>query len=325
MVGTQISTGKGLWRFLLIFLFLGLSFGCDRPTKPPVKVSLASTKKSAPILQDQSNQSKPTLRVAISAIISPKETFTLYKDLLNYISRKLNVSLKLVQRETYAEVNNLVKDNELDLAFVCSGAYVGGHDQFGMELLVAPVAYGETVYYSYIIVPAESTAKSLEDLRHKRFAFSDPMSNTGKLAPTFMLAQLGENIDSFFSKTIFTYSHDRSIEMVNNSLVDGAAVDSLIWEYINRKNPALTAHTKIIKKSEPYGIPPVVVPAGLDPTLKENLRDLFLNLNTDTAGKKILAELLIDKFIVVDDHQYDSIRKMQRYGKTCIQSRSTKQ
>lgn len=297
-------------RLLILFIScLSLLAGCERRQEAPLKVSLA------PVEQEHAKRpglTPPELRIAISAVISPKETFVLYKDLLNYISEKLGMRVQLVQRETYAEVNNLVRDNQLELAFVCSGAYVDGHDQFGMELLVAPVAYGESVYYSYIIVPATSPAASLEDLRGKRFAFTDPMSNTGKLAPTSILAQLHETPESFFSSVIFTNSHDRSIEMVANNLVDGASVDSLIWEYLNGTSPALTSRTRIVKKSEPFGIPPVVVPKGLAPVLKERLRQVFLNLDREEAGREILARLKIDRFIRLEDSRYDSIRKMQR-------------
>lgn len=296
------------WWVILLLGLCCLLPGCDRSENTPVKVSLSSSKQNESI---QKEEEKPALRIAISGVISPKETFILYKDLLDYISLKLGLGVELIQRQTYQEVNNLVRDNELDLAFVCSGAYVEGHDQFGMELLVAPVVHGETVYYSYIIVPKNSKVTNLEGLRGKRFAFSDPMSNTGKLSPAYMLATMHENADSFFRDYIYTYSHDRSIEMVAYALVDGAAVDSLIWEYMNSKDPTFTSQTRIIHKSEPYGIPPVVVPASLDNKLKDDLRSLFLNIHTEEKGRKILNSLFIDKFIVVDDRQYDSVRKMQ--------------
>jgi phosphonate transport system substrate-binding protein len=296
-----------MWMPLILFFFF-LSLGCDRQDDAPVKVSLSAGNKSE-IIQEKENL--PTLRIAISAVISPKETFILYKDLLDYISEKLGVKVNLIQRKTYAEVNNLVRDNELDLAFVCSGAYVAGHDQFGMELLVAPVAYGKAVYHAYIIVPKTSKATTIEDLRGKRFAFTDPMSNTGKLAPTYMLSQMNENVDAYFSEYIFTHSHDRSVEMVAHALVDGASVDSLIWEYMNSLDPTLTSQTRIIKKSEPYGIPPVVAPLSLDENMKEDLRNLFLNIHTEKEGREIIEKLHIDKFVVLDDNRYDSIRKMR--------------
>ena len=298
------------WFVLCILLFFFFALGCDRREDKPVKISLTTGSEKETI---QQKADKPAFRIAISAIISPKETYILYKDLLNYISKNLNVRVELIQRQTYEEVNNLVRENKLDLAFVCSGAYVDGHDQFGMELLVAPVAYGEPVYHSYIIVPKASTASSLEDLRGKRFAFTDPMSNTGNLSPTFMLAQMNEEVDTYFNEHVFTYSHDRSIEMVAHALIDGASVDGLIWEYMNSTDPALTSQTKVISKSEPYGIPPIVVPSSLDVNLKKQLRNLFLNIHNEADGKIILQKLHIDKFVMLDDNAYDSIRKMRSW------------
>jgi phosphonate transport system substrate-binding protein len=53
------------------------------------------------------------------------------------------------------------------------------------------------------------------------------------------------------------------------------------------------------------------VPPLLDSKLKENLRNLFLNIHTDENGRLILEKLYIDKFVVLEDDRYDSIRKMQ--------------
>jgi phosphonate transport system substrate-binding protein len=104
--------------------------------------------------------------------------------------------------------------------------------------------------------------------------------------------------------------------MVAYGLVDGAAVDGLIWQYVNRKNPKLTSETKIIAQSEPYGIPPLVVSRKIDKALKIKLRDLMLNLHNDPKGAKILKEIFIDKFVPADDSSYNSIRKMCQLAKS---------
>jgi len=294
----------------IVFLLLVSLVSCDRHGENTVEISLRDVEQ---IETPKPAESDEKLRIAIAAVISPKESFILYKELLDYISEEIGMPIQLVQRETYAEVNNMVRDNELDLAFVCSGAYVDGHDRFGMELLVAPIAYGKTVYFSYWIVPSNSTVSSIQDLRGKKFAFSDPMSNTGKLSPTYTLAMMHEDIDSFFKEYIYTYSHDRSIEMVAHNLVDGAAVDGLIYDYVNIKKPEITEKTKVIYRSEPYGIPPVVVPKQLPKEIKEKLRHLFLTIHETDKGRKILNKLLIDRFTLIDDSAYDSIRKMQHW------------
>lgn len=287
---------------LLALMAMAACVGCEE-TK---KVSLEEIE---PVVTSEEPVQK--LRVAVAAVISPKATFVYYTDLLDYVSKKMDMPVELVQRETYAEVNELLKTRQIDMAFVCTGAYVDGHDDFGMELLVAPMAFGQTVYYSYIIVPAESGIQNVEQLRGKKFAFTDPMSNTGKLAPTYMLALMNETPDTFFGEYTFTYSHDKSIESVDMNIVDGAAVDSLVWEFMNITNPSRTTGTRIISKSEPFGIPPVVVHPGLNPAIKEKLKDVLLHMDKDEWGRETLSLVMIEKFTTIDDSAYDSVRMMK--------------
>ena len=152
-------------------------------------------------------------------------------------------------------------------------------------MLVAPQAYGETNYYTYIIVNKDSPVEKFEDLRGKSFAFTDPLSNTGKLVPTYLLALIKETPDSFFKKYIYTYAHDKSILAVANKFIDAAAVDNLIWEYQNRTNPKFTSRTRIINKSQPFGISPVVVRKNLDDVLKAKLKKVFLDAHKDETAK----------------------------------------
>ncbi len=76
--------------------------------------------------------------------------------------------MELVLRRTYAEINDLVESGYVDVAFVCTSAYVAGHDKFGMELLVAPQVNGETTYYSLLIVPAGKLGLSRTSSHLKR-------------------------------------------------------------------------------------------------------------------------------------------------------------
>ncbi|MDP3298135.1 MAG: phosphate/phosphite/phosphonate ABC transporter substrate-binding protein [Thermodesulfovibrionia bacterium] len=251
---------------------------------------------------------KNPIRIAIGSMMTPKEGYAYYKHLLNYIGEKMGRPVKLIDREKYAEIIALLKTGYLDIAFVCSKPYVDGHKEFGLELLVVPQVNGKTEYYSYIIVPVDSPVKTFEELRGKTFAFTDPGSNTGKLVPAHMLFKMNETPDSFFKEYIFTYDHDKSIKAVAKKIVDGASVDSLIWDYYNKFNPELTSKTKIILKSPPYGITPVVVPPGLDPEIKNKLRKIFLDIHKDEEGKKILEGMMIDKFVAGNDASYNSIR-----------------
>lgn len=288
-----------------LVVILLLLAGCGSPTRYP-RVSLAevpSTATSTPL------GSQAPLRVAIAAVISPKGTIESYTPFLDYLARQTGRPVELVQRQTYAEVNNLVRDGGVELAIVCTGAYIHGHRDFDMELLVAPQVAGKTVYYSYIIVPVSSPAQSLADLRGKTFAFTDPLSNSGWLMPVHLLWQMGETPEHFFEQTIYTYSHDNSIRAVAEGLVDGASVDSLVYDYALHRDPTLADRVRIIGRSEPCGMPPVVVPPGLDAAQKAALRDILLTMHQNPDGRAALDELLIERFVPIDDRTYDSVRE----------------
>ncbi len=294
----------------LIFILIVITSGCIEKQE---KLNLS-------IVQEPDIRKDDTaVKVAIASVVSPKESYAYYDEMIRYISQKLGGPVKIVERRSYQEVNDLIKNNQIDFAFVCSGAYIDGNSEFGMKLLVSPKVYGKTTYQSYIIVPVNSNYTSLTQLRGKKFAFSDPLSNSGKLYPTYRLALINETPESFFgvgengrNNSFFTYSHDNSIIAVAEGLADGAAVDSLVYEYMNETRPEIISKTRVIETSPPFGIPPVVVSKDIDPFLEKRLKDIFLNMDKDEDGKAILSRIKIDRFVSINDNAYDSVREMRK-------------
>ena len=250
------------------------------------------------------------LRVAVAAVISPQGTVESYSGLVHYLGEKTGRPIELVQRRTYMEVNDLLENGEVDLAFVCTSAYIAGERDFGMELLAAPQVNGETVYRSYLIVPFSSPAHDMADLKGKVFAFTDPISLTGRAYPTALVQQLGATPETFFSRTFFTYSHDEAIYAVANGLADGAGVDSLIYDYALDRDPGLAEKVKIIHQSAPFGIPPVVVNPNLRPQIKADLQAILLEMFNDPAGQDALAAIGVEKFVTINDSTYTSVRSL---------------
>ena len=224
----------------------------------------------------------------------------------------LGKRVELVQRKTYNEINELLGKGEIDLAFLCSGPYAAAKDNSTFELIATPEIAGSHFYQAYLIVNEKSPFHKLEDLRGRTFAFTDPDSNTGRLVPLYWLAKMEERPETFFRDVIYTYSHDNSIAAVAKGMVDGASVDGLVWDYFSKHNPALTSSTRIIRKSDHYGIPPLVASKKLPEDIKKTVRDLLLSLHKNDEGKEILGQLMIDRFVEPQDQWYDSIRRMQQ-------------
>jgi len=256
------------------------------------------------------NSAVVPLRVAVAAVISLQGTVESYTQLLETLQSRLNRPVELVQRRTYLEINDLLEQGQVDVAFVCTSAYIAGHEKFGMELLVAPQVNGETVYYSLLLVPGDSAANDLADLRGKVFAFTDPISLSGRMYPTYLVRQQGSTPEEFFGRIFFTYSHDQAILAVANKVADGAAVDSLVYEFFLAREATIGQKTRVIHRSPPFGIPPVVVNPALRPQMKLELQNFFLSLHQDLQGQAALRAIGVDRFVPIEDSAYQSVREL---------------
>ncbi len=298
---------KSTFLFSLIIFSTLIGSGCEKSNDYEF-VDLSE--KSEPEKQTASISDPKQLRVAIAAMISPKETLVYYEEILNYIGSEVGYEVTLIQRKTYSEVNKLFPKRLIDLAFVCSGPYANEQAKYKFEGLATPIVRGKPYYQSYMIVQKNSSYNSLEDLRGRIFAFTDPDSNTGSLVPRFWLYQRNEDPESFFNRIIYTYSHDNSILAVAKGLVDGAAVDGHKWEFYNAKNPAFTSKTRVIKKSDHFGSPPLVASSFLPPQLKANIQNVILTMHKSDIGEKILENLIIDRFERPKDEWYENVKSM---------------
>ena len=258
--------------------------------------------------EDPDNNTKPqTVYIAIASMTSPKETYQYYSDLINYISKETGHPIYIKQKKTYEEVNKMLENSEIDFAFICAGAYAEEYHTHKLKLMVAPQISGKLHYHAYIIVNKNSGINKFTDLRDKSFVFTDPLSNTGRLYPVKRLTEMNTTSEEFFMKTVFSYGHDISIQMVNRGIIDGASVHSLIYNYIAYYHPEEVSNIDIIEESEEFGMPPVVIPATLPQEKFKNYQKIFLNMHKDSTGREILSKLHIDSFRIVDNSIYSSV------------------
>jgi phosphonate transport system substrate-binding protein len=251
------------------------------------------------------------IRFGLTAAVA-RENLDLYERWAAYLGRKVGRPVQFVQRRTYREAIELLQTGEHDFSWICSAPYVKYRSSNVLGLMAVPVFDGKPLYQSYIVAQKDRPFRTIGDLKGHIFAYSDPDSNTGYIVPRHMISDLGGNPDSFFRQTFFTYSHTESIEAVAAQVADGAAVDSYVWEYLNRKQPQFTANTKVIQRSESFGFPPLVYRTGVDPELLTRMTEALLNMDKDPDGRALLAELMLDRFISAPSSLYDNIRLDER-------------
>lgn len=230
-----------------------------------------------------------------------------------YLSAQLKRPVEFVQRDTYRQMMDVVKQQEVDFAWLSTFPYAYMAKRGRVKLLVAPMTPGKgSSYAAYLLVPATDTrSRSIEDLRGSIFAFTDPYSLTGYQVPLFWLRQLGERDPKhFFRKTFFTHAHGNTIAAVASGLADGGMVDSYAWDRAVSKEPALSGQLRIVTRSVDFGFPPIVSVPKVSAQDAAALRDVLLAMARNEEGQRLLKMVGLSGFEIADPRRYRNLAPM---------------
>jgi phosphonate transport system substrate-binding protein len=217
-------------------------------------------------------------------------------DLLQaYLQEALNRPINLVKRRTYQEITALLLSGELDAAWICGFPFIQHWDR--LSLLVVPLYHGKPLYQSYIIVPKNRSVADWRELRGDVHAFSDPDSNSGHLVTWALLAEGKETPQSFFRQTFYTYGHRNVVRAVATGLAQSGSVDGYVWDVISHRDPELALQTKILRRSEWLGFPPVAhLKSERDSEPVQLLSRALQSADQSAKGRELLAMLELDGF-----------------------------
>jgi phosphonate transport system substrate-binding protein len=228
-----------------------------------------------------------------------------------YLETRLSRPVEFVQRDRYRETMDLLQQQKVDFAWICDYPYVVLKKD--VRLLAVALNEGKPTYRSYLIVPARDThTRSIKDLKGGVFAYADLYSNTGYLVPRFEIKRSGADPATFFKRTFFTWSHRKVIDAVAAGLAQGAAVDSYVWDSLNKVRPDVTAKTRIAWKSEEYGFPPLVAQRGVPDADFFLMQRVLMDMKNDREGRVLLERLKLDGFIAGSPNLYDGVAEMMK-------------
>jgi phosphonate transport system substrate-binding protein len=250
-------------------------------------------------------QKAETIRFGLTPVFL-NDDVQLLSAITTYLENATGYKIDLITRRTYQEVTSLLVSGQLDAAWICGYPFVKYHSE--LELVAVPLWNGKPLYQSYLIAKSGRDVSGLSDLRGDIHAFSDPDSNSGYLVTMALLNENGFSREAFFQKTLFTYSHRNVIRAVASGLVQSGSVDGYVWEVMREIDPDLVARTKIVRKSEWFGFPPIAASKRFAQTdqIKALKKALLASGDTD-AGRAMLGYLRLDGFAVAEASLFDLV------------------
>lgn len=245
------------------------------------------------------------------------------RQLTDYMSTRLNLPTEFVDDIPWQAREAQLDQSQIQVGWICGLPYVWKADcSMPLELLAAPVMQGQRyqgqpVYFSDVVVRHDSPVQSLDDLQGSTWAYNEPGSHSGYYVTRYTLATRGKG-SGFFGKVLQSGAHQNSLQLILTGEIDASAIDSTVLELELHRRPAIANHIRVIDTFGPSPIPPWVISTRVPPTLRHQLRQLFLKMHTHPEGQAILAQGLIDRFVAVTDADYDLIRQMAQQAETVL-------
>jgi len=228
------------------------------------------------------------------------------KKVIDSLQEQLGMPVKPFIATDYNGIIEALRSKKLDVAYLGPFSYVLASSIANVEAfsVAETKKTGKSSYKSLIIVRKDSGIDTVPQLKGRTMAFVDPSSASGHLFPTAGLQKQGIEPNKYFSRVIFSGSHDASILAVANKKVDAAAVADRIFAAAVAKGVVRQADFNIVWTSPDIPESPMVWRKDLDPELKKKIAAAFANVKNVEWGD----QGVLNGFVPTTDAAYNVVR-----------------
>jgi phosphonate transport system substrate-binding protein len=255
-------------------------------------------------------QAQPSTVLRVSAIPdeAPTELQRKFKPLGDYLKKETGLVVQFTPVTDYAAVVEGLANNKIDMAWLGGFTYVQARLRSNGGVVPIVQRAEDEKFTSRFIVPIDSPAKTLADLKGKNFAFGSPSSTSGHLMPRYYLKRDGIDPDKDFKAVAFSGAHDATVAFVASGRADGGVLNASVWDKLVESGNPNAAKVRVIAVTPPYYDYNWTVRPGLDAALTTKLTQAFLKLDpANPEHKEIMALQRASKFIPTKASNYDSI------------------
>ena len=228
------------------------------------------------------------------------------QQVMDQLAAKTGLKIKPFVANDYNGVIEAMRSGKIDVAYFGPFSYVLASQLANAEAFAIPVSKksGQSSYQSILITRKDKGLNTVAQLQGKTFAFVDPSSASGHLFPKAGLKGQGVDTDTYFSRVIFSGSHDASILAVANNKVDAAAVAEPIFFNAVAKGHVKAEDFLVVWRSQPIPESPMAWRKSLDATTKQKVATALAEIKGLPWGDR--GEL--NGFASTNDQAYDVVR-----------------
>ena len=229
-----------------------------------------------------------------------------YDNLAKHVEKQLGIPVKLQVATDYAGVITAMQFKHIDLAYFGPKSYVEASQRANADAFVMEIAEdGSKGYHGIIITKSDSAIKNMDEAKGKTWAFTDPNSTSGTLVPTVHFVKTMKiDPEKYFSKVIYSGSHEASILAVKGGKIDLASTNDLDLERGNGKQWEAKKDFRVLWTSELIPGSPMAYRKDLPDSLKKALTKAFVDYK-DADGLKALK---LQGYEATTDAAYNPIR-----------------
>ena len=260
-------------------------------------------------------QAQPGTVLRVSAIPdeAPTELQRKFKPLGDYLKKETGLDVQFTPVTDYAAVVEGLANNKIDMAWLGGFTFVQARLRTNGGVVPIVQRAEDEKFTSKFIVPADSPARTLADLKGKNFAFGSPSSTSGHLMPRYFLMRDGIDPDKNFKAVAFSGAHDATVAFVASGRADGGVLNASVWDKLVESANPNAAKVRVLATTAPYYDYNWTVRPGLDAALTTKLTQAFLKLDpANPEHKEIMGLQRASKFIPTKSSNYDSIESAGR-------------
>jgi len=226
--------------------------------------------------------------------------------LKNYLAKQLGHEVNLIIPTNYNATVEALGNGSLDFAYLGGLTYVKARRQYGVVPLVQRTS--DLAFHSLFITAANSSIRSLADLKGKTFAFGDINSTSGHLMPYFELKQAGINVDADL-KYRYTGSHPATAKAVESGAADAGALDESVYNAMIAEGKLDQSKLRVFYTSAPFLDYVWVARKDVSKQDQEKFVRAFTGLQ-EGKDDQVLGILRGKKFVPASDDKYELLRKI---------------